>query len=273
MPDLEKRIDALYALPPEEFTAARNALAAELKRTDAEAAARVRGLAKPNAAAAILNRLVRIARRDVDAFLEVGEKVQRAEAEALAGRGARSLREAADEERRAAGVLTKRAEILAREVGVKVTPALSQKLGDTLRAAVVDAEARENLLRGRLTTDLQRVGFGEAAVPVTLRPAKPKSAPATTKRDETRAREAEAKKEATQGERDLRAALREAESLETQVREAEQEAERTARDAEAAAQAAAAARQRLGEIRKRWREATKDAERAQGRLDRMTENR
>ena len=53
-------IDQLFALPLDEFTAARNELARRLKQDgDAEAAEGVRGLAKPTVAAWAVNQLAR----------------------------------------------------------------------------------------------------------------------------------------------------------------------------------------------------------------------
>jgi hypothetical protein len=241
------RIDELYALPLDEFTAARNRLAAELKSEDAEASKRVKALTKPNATAWVLNRLVRVARRDVEEFLEVGERVRSAEADALRGKGAHALRDAADEERRAADVVVRRAEILAREAGIGVTQALSQKIGDTLRAAVVDSEARDLLLRGRLTTDLRRVGFGIAKPVRVAEPKEPVQDEGLVKAS--------------------RAASQDVERLSKAVRNAERAAERLAREASEAAERAKAAKVKLAELRREHREAERAFERAQKALE------
>lgn len=288
MADIEARIDALYALPLAEFTAARNRLAAELKAKDPEAAKRVRALAKPNNPAWVLNRLARVARRDVEDFLSVGEELRRAEDETLAGGGGRALRDAAAREREAADVLVKRAGILAREAGIGVTQALSQKLGDTLRAAVVDADAREKLVRGRLAADLRRVGFGEAlsvasgrraataperAAGRTTRSDRRRSEPVAALRgaDARRERDAATRRERQRAKDEARRASREAERLDAKVRTAERNAQRLAVAAPKAATAAAAARERAGELRRQAREASKDAQRARRALDRLTD--
>ena len=60
VPDLEQELDGLYALPLEEFTKARNDLAARLNKEHTPVAAYVvRALSKPSVVAAAANRLAR----------------------------------------------------------------------------------------------------------------------------------------------------------------------------------------------------------------------
>ena len=62
--------DRLYALPPEEFTQARNQAERELRKAgEPEQADRVKALRKPTAVAAVVNQLVRRHRAQVEAFL------------------------------------------------------------------------------------------------------------------------------------------------------------------------------------------------------------
>src|SRR6185295_13194812 len=105
--DLESRIDELYHLAPEEFTAARNALAKGLDRADAE---RVRGLAKPSLAAWAVNQLYW---RDRAAYEDVVRSVRalRAAHERIMGGGKADLAELIADRRSA----IKAAENLARE--------------------------------------------------------------------------------------------------------------------------------------------------------------
>src|SRR5579885_291846 len=78
-------IDELYALPPEEFTPARNAAAAGLRKEGRRAeAAVVLEQRKPTAAAARLERLVRDRRRDIEAFLAAAARTRDAQ---LSGKG------------------------------------------------------------------------------------------------------------------------------------------------------------------------------------------
>src|SRR5256885_6345033 len=89
--------DRLYALPPEEFTQARNEAERELRRAgELEQADQVKALRKPAAAAGAVNRLVRSHRAEVEAFLEAAARLRDAQvagkgdvaAAARAGRGA-----------------------------------------------------------------------------------------------------------------------------------------------------------------------------------------
>lgn len=64
----------LFTLPPAEFVAARNSLAARLRRTGGrEAAARIKALRKPTPAAWVANALFRQARPHFDAALRAGD--------------------------------------------------------------------------------------------------------------------------------------------------------------------------------------------------------
>ena len=155
--ELVAAADALYALPAEEFTAARNA---EVKRVraagDRELAAAIQRLARPSAAAALANRLVR---RDAAAFeplLELGVALRQATA-ALDGAELRTL---SRQQQQVVTALVRRAREVAKEDGLKVSEGTLRELDDTLRAAIADAGAAEQLMAGRLTGPLQHSGFG-----------------------------------------------------------------------------------------------------------------
>ena len=262
--DVVQEIDRLYGLPPEEFTAARNEAAKRLTGDDAK---RVRSLEKPNAVAWTLNRLARGSRKQIEAFLEVGDDLRAAEHEAMGGGGAAALREASASERRAVDALVTDAEAIAREAGTKIAPAFTQRLGDTLRAAVVDPDAREALLHGRLTKDLQRVGFIETAVPPPRARAAPRQKKPATE-GERRALDAErtaredARAEAERLAAEARHASHELERAERGLRNAEREAERTQREAVEAAERAKEAKRRAADAKKARAEARRAADRA-----------
>src|SRR5438128_9479272 len=102
MADLEEELDRLYGLPPDEFTAARNQLSARLKKEgDTAAAAEVKALRKPSAAAWILNQLQRREPKLLQGLLDAGEELRRAQAQALHGGEAEQLRRAISTERNA----------------------------------------------------------------------------------------------------------------------------------------------------------------------------
>lgn len=159
VPDLDAELDALYDLPLESFTKARNDLAARLRKAhQSEAAAEVRALKKPSAVAWAANRLARDDSKQVAALLEAGERLREVQQRALAGNAsADDVGDAATAERDAIRTLLTSAR---KQLGAKATPALLDRLSQTLRAAAVDDEGRALLERGRLTEELKAVGFG-----------------------------------------------------------------------------------------------------------------
>ena len=170
VPDLDHELDALYSLPLEAFTKARNDLASRLKKAhQADVAAAVRALKKPSAVAWAANSLVRTDQTLVGELLAAGERLRETQQRALGGKaGADDVAEASGAERDAVRALLAAAR---KRLGDRVTPALLDRLGQTLRAAAVDDEARTLLERGRLTDELKAVGFGplEAVKPARRR--------------------------------------------------------------------------------------------------------
>ena len=165
--DVEKEIDRLYGLPSEKFTGARDTLAKKLRKDGAkDDADRVKSLRKPTAAAAIANRLARDERMNVRALLAAGERLRDAQAGLLKGGDADRVRKAAEDERKAVAALLE----AARREGAQ--DATLRRVETTLRAAAIDEEGRDLLARGRLTTELEAVGFGLEGMPVPKRPPK-----------------------------------------------------------------------------------------------------
>ncbi|MGI8615949.1 MAG: hypothetical protein ACR2L4_04080, partial [Actinomycetota bacterium] len=90
----------LFALPPEEFVAARDRLAAELKdagKTDE--AAEVKKLRRPSIVAWAVNAASRERPEEVAALREAGQALRRAQRKALSGGGGEDLRRATDDRR------------------------------------------------------------------------------------------------------------------------------------------------------------------------------
>ena len=78
--ELEADVDALFRLPVAEFTVARNALAAELKKSGrGEDAARVKALAKPSISAWAVNQLYWDHREEFDQLIALGERIHQAQ--------------------------------------------------------------------------------------------------------------------------------------------------------------------------------------------------
>jgi hypothetical protein len=159
VPNFDAELDALYGLPLEDFTRARNDLAARLKRAhQSELAAEVRSLKKPTVTAAAANRLAREQTELVSALLEAADELREVQQLALRGKaGAAQVGDATSAERDAVRALVTAAR---RMLGQRSTPALLDRLGQTLHAAAIDDQARVLLERGRLTEDLHAVGFG-----------------------------------------------------------------------------------------------------------------
>jgi hypothetical protein len=159
VPDLDRELDNLYDLALEEFTKARNDLAGRLRKAhQSDAAAEVRSLKKPSVVAWAANRLARDEPKLTAALLQAGERLRDTQQRALAGNAKQDeVTEAAAAERETIRALLSAAR---RRFGDRATSALLDKLSQTLRAAAVDPAARTLLERGRLTEELQAVGFG-----------------------------------------------------------------------------------------------------------------
>jgi hypothetical protein len=159
--DLEARIDELYALAPNEFTAARNQLARELRSADRrDDAAGIAKLGRPTLAAWALNQVARGHAADVSRLLDAAEELRRRHGE-LAGPGGdpAGLREAAAAERDAREALLDRTSRVLEDHGVSSTTAMSQA-ADTLQAASFDEDVGELLRRGRLVRAERTSGVG-----------------------------------------------------------------------------------------------------------------
>jgi hypothetical protein len=170
VPDLDRELDALYDLPLEEFTKARNDLVGRLRKAhQSEAAAEVRGLKKPTVVAWIANRLARDEPTLIAALLEAGELLRETQQRALAGNAKpEEVADASSAERESIrGLLT----AARKHFGDRATSVLLDKLSQTLRAAAVDPAARPLLEHGRLTEELKAIGFGplEAIKPAARR--------------------------------------------------------------------------------------------------------
>jgi hypothetical protein len=221
---LEDELDRLYALPLNEFTAARDEIAKRLRgEGERELADEVKQLRKPSVAVWLVNRLAREREVDVKRLLKAGEAMAKAQAKAT--------REDLGAARRDEEHALERLALAARETGVGAQ-AVDRAI-QTLRAASLTPEGRELLKRGRLTEELEPPGFEAlAGMPAPTRP-KTKAGP---RRDNRKVKEARERVEKLKAEeRDLAAA----------ARAAKREAHRAEREATAAAERLAAAESAL----------------------------
>lgn len=157
-PTLLEIADDLYALPLADFTPARDARAKELKGTDL--AAPVKALKKPSLAAWVVNLFVRRDPAQVEQVLAVGAALR----EAQAGMSGTELRELTKQRRQLTAAITTQARGLAREEGVKVTPAVADQVEATLTAAMVSARCGEAVRSGLLVAALATTGLDDVDV-------------------------------------------------------------------------------------------------------------
>lgn len=264
--DLDAEIDPLFQLPLAEFTGARNALAARLKKEGrAVEAERVKALVKPAAPAWAVNQLYWEDPRSFETLLTAGERIRRAQAGKLGNVDLRALLD--DKKQLMTALLTRATAILA--AGGHAAPVeMMRRVSTTLESLAAWGERDGVPKAGRLTADLDPPGFdtlaelmgGKKAEPakvLAFRSPKPAEDPAAAR---ARAREA-----VQAAEKTLRAARREAEQAETALTKAnartatveEQKQEIEARLSEAKEQSRAAA----SEVKKRA-QTVAEAERA-----------
>lgn len=156
-------VDGLYDLDPAEFTAARNALAKQLRAAgNKEEAKEVAALRKPNAPAWALNQVARRSPDLVEAALAAGAGLRLA-TEAAVGGDPSGLRDAAAADRSATSALVAEASALLPSGG----QAVQGRLADTVRAAVLDETVADLLCRGVLASDHAQPGLGFGGDPTT----------------------------------------------------------------------------------------------------------
>jgi len=220
----------LFGLPLDEFTAARDKLAADLKKKDPEAAARVKKLRKPSVAAWAVNQLARRHAGAMEELLSLREQMDDA--------GAAQLRSLGEKRRRLLSDLVKKAAVVLQEGGHGASAATLEKVTQTLQAGATDDEV-ELLRAGRLTRELSPSGFegfAFAAPAADDAPAPSKGAErARAKAEELAATADEKEAEARELERAAEVARKHAEAAARQAEVARRNATRARGRADAAA--------------------------------------
>jgi hypothetical protein len=145
---IDAEIDRLYQLPPDQFTAARNALA---KEAGGDGAA-VRALTKPPLAAWAVNQVYWKHRDVYDALMSASNELRKVHKAVLTGRQG-DIRDAGKQHDEAAEAALKAALAILREEGHPATDATRQAIMTTLRALPAEDPP------GRLTRTLQPGGF------------------------------------------------------------------------------------------------------------------
>lgn len=156
--DLADRVAALYALPLDTFTSARNAAAKEAAQDgDKELGALLRTLPKPSSAAWLVNILVARRRDDVQQVLELSASLQ----EAQAGLDRAQLQALGQQRQRLLAAVARGSLDAAAGLGYDVGPAALPGVEQTLRAALADAGAAAAVLTGRLVRTLEASGWDD----------------------------------------------------------------------------------------------------------------
>ena len=244
----------LYALPLDEFTGARNALAKELAAGgDKDAAAEVRALKKPGVPAWAVNQVARAYPEAVESLFEAGALLRDAQKKLIRSGDAAAVKEATAAERKAVRDLVDRARKILSDAGHTPNEALLERVADTFYATTVD-EGREAVRNGTLTKELKRAGFGDVGA-LSVVPA------ARAEEDKPRQTSARLQKESAK----LQTAAEEAEGRAT---EAEARATQLAKEADDARARADAAKEKVRFARREATEARRVADKAARRAER-----
>jgi hypothetical protein len=177
--ELQRAAQALYALPFDDFIAARTAAAKDAASSDKPLAQAIRTLPKPSVAAWTVNMLAHHHPEAVQQLRVLGQTMQ----EAQASLDAAALRELAKERRKLLGTAVGEARLAAEEQGRKISGPVATEVEETLRAATADlaaAAAVESglLLRGLSADGVDQVDVSDAvAVPSALGKLPPRPRP------------------------------------------------------------------------------------------------
>lgn len=251
----------LYALPPDEFTAARNARAREVRDDDRELAALVQELRRPSPAAWLVNQLVRHRAAQLDDLIDLGAELREAQDDLDAA----ALSRLAKQRRQLVGALARDAGSLAEELGNAVRGPVLDEVAETLQAGMSDAAAADAVRSGRLVRALEAVGLEVDLDGAVAGGAAPAGSRRARKQRDDEASDIETPADDDAGEANA-AATRKA-------RERAERAERAAREAEERADAAEAALEeldgRVEEHRRRIAELTDERDELEERLRRI----
>ena len=273
--------DRLYGLPLEEFTKARDELAARLRKAgDKSEAATVKALKKPTIPAWAVNQLSRRSSDTIDELISSADRLRKAQQELLHGGPAQAVWEATLAEREALGKLTEDAQRILGDAGHAATRATLDKISDTLAAAAADPSGRALLRRGIITSEMHRAGFGdlfagEAGEARALRavpPAKdkPKGEKRPTAKGGTTAKAVlEAERDAARASKEAVRAGEEADKAERASDRADQAHVSLLKRLTGAEKEAKQARAAASSARKRAEAAVREADRAQTRLAKL----
>jgi hypothetical protein len=265
-------VDALFKVPLGEFTSARNALVAQLKRDGRRAEANeAKALEKPSVSAWVVNQLYWRHRERFDRLIEAGDRLRRAHGAQLSRD---SARDPVNVRRELVAELASIAADLLREASHSGNRDLIRRVTSTLEALSSYGSRPGAPAAGRLTADLEPPGFeaalgllpeakkpmaGGQQIPMRLPRAEPLTKrPSRAREGGAAARRAEEDRKRLIAER--KAAVR---AAERSLNVARKQAARAATTLELAARRAKALDKQRAQIDKRLARIAKDAEAAQ----------
>jgi hypothetical protein len=238
---IEDVVDDLLAVPPQDFTEARNAAAKQLRADGRrEAADAVKGLPRPPLSLWALNRLAHEQSSLVETFLDAAGELREAY------RSGGDIRAATAPQRDAEARVVAAAAELVRKHGANATETVMGRLRETLRAAAADAAVASDLREGRLLREPEAPSIDALLESMPRAPAAPRSKAAG--RDGLREEMAEAQGAASRAREAARAAADAERSARGDWENAQKIAERAQRRADAAADHLADLQHRLTEL-------------------------
>jgi hypothetical protein len=167
--DLDRAAGELYALPPAEFTAARDLRVAQARAAgDRGLAAELRQLRRPTLSAWAVNLLARHATESLGGLVELAGELRTAQV-TLQGEALRTLMR---RRQQVLSALVQEARRLADDFGHPLADEAVLQVERTLTAALSDPAAARSVCSGRLTSSLEYAGFGELGFGTPL-PAEP----------------------------------------------------------------------------------------------------
>jgi hypothetical protein len=173
-----------------------------------------------------VNQLARRHPREVADLVKAGDALRKAQRDVLAGKKGADVREASRALHELADELVGAAREILEETGDRATQATAQRISGTLRAASSDPAAAKLLRKGRLSEDVESVGFGPL-----LHVAPQRKSRSQPKRDRARERAALQKKRKQEA---VAQARQEAAAARKAADKAEREAKRARERVEAA---------------------------------------
>jgi hypothetical protein len=238
-------VDELLALPPEQFTEARNAAAKRLAAAgQRDEAADVKRLPRPPLALWALNRLAHEQPALLEAFLRAAAELR------TAHHGGGDIRAATKPERDAEARVVAAAGELVRAQGKKPTDTVVSGIRETLRAAAADAGVAAELRSGRLTREPEAPSLDDllGSLPQRSAARAPNESEHSARRVALREKIAEAKTDASEAKADARSAAKAADDARRESERTRTLAERAQDRADAAAEHVADLQRRLDEL-------------------------